>query len=134
MISESHETILHEIRFSFSRFMRDCGYRFPGKVGFFAEAIGANLFTGLVGIGLVADGYIFPNDRNGVIPVEVGTMKPGKWSGVTATGGKAVRVFRVDFDRTVWMLNRRNTEFEEELLQFYAARLDPSVYSLPLFP
>lgn len=134
MVSESHETIVNEIRFSFSRFMREHGYSFPGKVGFFAEAIVANLFTGLVGIGLVADGYIFPNDRYGVIPVEVGTMKSGKWSGITATDGKPVRVFRVDFDRTLWMLNRRNTEFEEELLKFYAARLDPSFYSLPLFP
>jgi hypothetical protein len=98
------------------------------------DAPGLFLCHGLVGVGLVADGYIFPNDRNGVIPVEVGTMKPGKWSGVTATDDKPVRVFRVDFDRTVWMLNRRNTEFEEELLQFYTARLDPSFYSLPLFP
>lgn len=68
MTSELHETLVDEIRFSFSRFMRQHGYQFRGNVGFVGEAIVANIFTGLVGIGLTADGYIFPNDGYGVIP------------------------------------------------------------------
>jgi hypothetical protein len=102
-------------------------------VAFVAEAIIANFLTGLVGIGLIADGYIFPNDGYGVIPVEVGNMKAGKWSGITTTDQKHLRVFRVDFDRTLWMLNPRNTKFEEQLFQFYNTILSPSFYSLPLF-
>lgn len=134
MISQLHETLVDEIRFSFSRFMHQHGYGLRDNVGFAAEAIMANILTGLVGIGLMADGYIFSNDGYGVIPVEVGNMKPGKWSGITAADEKPVRVFRVDFDRTLWMLNPRHTEFEDQLLQFYSARLDLSFYSLPLFP
>jgi hypothetical protein len=80
------------------------GYELRHNVGFAAEAIAANVLTGLVGIGLIADGYIFPNDGYGVIPVEVGNMKAGKWSGITTTDEKPVRVFPVDFDRTLWCL------------------------------
>jgi hypothetical protein len=125
MISELHETLVDDIRFSFSDFMYLNGYDFP-DVGFVAEACIANVLTGLVGIGLVAIGYIFSNDGYGVIPVEVGNMTAGKWSGITTSDEKPVRVFRVDFDRTLWMLNPRNTEFEGQLIQFYNARLSPS--------
>ncbi len=116
MISQLHETLVDEIRFSFGRFMHQHGYGLRDNVGFAVEAIMANILTGLVGIGLMADGYIFSNDGYGVIPVEVGNMKPGKWSGITVADEKPVRVFRVDFDRTLWMLNPRHTEFEDQLL------------------
>jgi hypothetical protein len=134
MTSELHETLVDEIRFSFSRFMHQHGYQMSDNVGFLAEASFANILTGLVGIGVIADGYIFPNDGYGVIPVEVGNMKAGKWSGITTADEKPVRVFRVDFDRSLWILNPRNTQFEGQLMQFYNARLSPSFYSLPLFP
>jgi hypothetical protein len=134
MISQLHETLVDEIRFSFGRFMHQYGYELKDNVGFAAEAIMANILSGLVGTGLIADEYIFPNDGYGVIPVEVGNMKAGKWSGVTTTDRKPVRVFRVDFDGTLWMLNPRNTKFEGQLMKFYTARLHPSFHSLPLFP
>lgn len=124
MISELHETIVDDIRFSFSDFMHQYGYGLE-DVWFIAEACVANVLTGLVGIGLMADGYILPNDGYGVIPIEVGRMESGKWSGITTSDDKPVRVFRVDFDRTLWLLNPRNTEFEKQLTQFYTARLDP---------
>jgi hypothetical protein len=114
--------------------MHQHGYGLRDSVGYAAEAIIANISIGLVGIGLIADGYIFPNDGYGVIPVEVGNMKSGKWSGITATDEKPVRVFRVDFDRTLWILNPRNAKFEVELMRFYHARFSPTFYSLPLFP
>lgn len=53
--------------------MHQHGYDLQHKVGYVAEAIIANVLTGLVGIGLIADGYIFPNDGYGVIPVEIKT-------------------------------------------------------------
>lgn len=134
MISELHETLVDEVRFSFGEFMYEYGYDLWSNVGFAAEAIVANVLTGLVGIGLIADGYMFTNDGYGVIPVEVGNMEAGKWSGITVSDDKPVRVLRVDFDRTLWMLNPRNTKFEGQLMKFYAARLQPSFHSLPLFP
>jgi hypothetical protein len=122
--SELHETIIDDIRFSFSLFMRTFGYELHDNVGFLAEASAANILTGLTGIGLVADGYIFSNDGYGVIPVEVGSMRSGKWSAVMTTDDKPIRVLRVDFDLTIWVLRPRNTSFEKQLLQFYGEQLN----------
>lgn len=103
-------------------------------LAFVAEAFVANFLTGLVGIGLLADGYIFPNDGYGVIPVEVGNMKAGKWSGITTTDKKPVRVFRVTLIERSGCLTRATRGLFRQLIQFYNARLSPSFYSLPLFP
>lgn len=133
MPGQLHETLVDEIRFAFSVFMREHGYRMLDNVGFCAEASFANLLTGLVGIGHMADGYIFANDGYGVIPVEVGTIKAGKWSGITVADEKPVRVFRCDFDRTVWMINQRETVFEKQLVEYYTKRLSIGAIRLPLF-
>lgn len=123
MPSELHESLVDEIRFAFSRFMSEHGYSLTDNVGFCVEASFANLLTGAIGIRLMADGYIFANDGYGMIPVEVGTMKAGKWSGFTAGDDKPLRVFRVDFDRTSWMINPRGTRFEDHLIDYYRKRL-----------
>jgi hypothetical protein len=51
-------------------------------------------------------------------------MADGKWSNVKAEGdGEPLRVLRVGFDRSVWLLNGRGLESERALIQRVKQRL-----------
>jgi hypothetical protein len=82
---------------SVSEFMSQYNYDLP-DTGFIPEAIVANVLAGLIGIGLIADVYIFPSDGLGAIPVEVGRWK--------AESGQAssLQQMRDPFEFCVWTL------------------------------
>lgn len=123
-LSALHEEILDDIRF-IGDIYDELGYT-VNDFWSLTEACLANLFGECVGLRLNADAYLFPNDGGGPIMVEIGKMQDGKWSGVIASDSRPVRVLRVGFDRTIWLLNSRKTAMEEELLAYFERKLSTS--------
>ena len=70
------------------------------------------------------DLVILPPDDAGPIAVEVGNMPDGKWGEVVHEDGKSIRVLRIGFDRSIWMLRQRYTKAEIALLQLLEERLN----------
>jgi hypothetical protein len=69
------------------------------------------------------------NDGYGVIPVEVGNMEAGKWSGITI-GDDHLSTLIEHYGYLIHATRGSSGQ----LMKFYAARLHPSFHSLPLFP
>jgi hypothetical protein len=84
--------------------------------------MGKALIPVLDEIALAADGYMLPDDKGGPIMVEIGETENGKWSSlIYAEDQRPVRVLRINLDRSVQLLNARQTEFETSMLKFLAA-------------
>ena len=118
-LSELHEEILDDVRFCTG----ELSEMTDGQVECIVEASLANIIMGTVGNHLTADAYFFIGDNGGPIAVEIGSMKDGKWSTHFGPDGFPVRVLRVGFDRSCWLLNPRNTEIEDFLFNFVRFRL-----------
>jgi hypothetical protein len=124
MPSKLHEEIVDDIRFGFSHFLRlNPKYRQNEILAIAENLFFEAIYPSASGIGLRADMYIDLRDGCGPIAVEVGRMKDGKWSHITTQDGKPMRVLRVGFDRSIWMLNPRNTEIETDVMGFYRKEL-----------
>lgn len=124
MPSELHEEIVDDIRFGFSHFLRiNPKYRQNEILVIAENMLFEVVYPSAKGMGLRADMYIDLRDGCGPIAVEVGRMKDGKWSHTTTQDGKPIRVLRVGFDRSIWMLNPRNTEIEIDVMEFYRKEL-----------
>ena len=118
-LSELHEEILDDVRFCTGELFEMT----DGQIRCFVEAALANIVMGTVGIGLVADAYFFVEDNGGPIAVEIGRMKDGKWETCFGPDGLPIRILRIGFDRSCWLLNPRNTEIEDLLFNFVCFRL-----------
>ena len=118
-LSELHEEILDDVRFCTGELFEMT----DGQIRCFVEAALANIVMGTVGIGLVADAYFFVEDNGGPIAVEIGRMKDGKWETCFGPDGLPIRILRIGFDRSCWLLNPRNTEIEDLLFNFVRFRL-----------
>ena len=93
-------------------------------VGGAVESVLPHLLMGL-DMSRRADLYILGGDQaDSPIFVEAGNMKPhDKWPHVTFSDGKPPRILRVCFDGGVYLLNPRSTEFERDLVDAVASRL-----------
>lgn len=125
--SPAHEDMVDDWRFCWSEFtILHPEYGFPAA-GIYAEHLIFSCFHPELKRSkdgnVEADGYISTPDGCGPIAVEVGNMKDGKWSHVTFTDGLPLRVLRIGFDGSVWMLNERNTKFEIAYLGFLRKKL-----------
>jgi hypothetical protein len=94
-----------------------------GKVWGTTEAMTFNILFNCVHIGLRADAYFMLEDGAGPIMIEVGHMKDGKWAHIRAEDGLPVRILRVGFDRSCWLLNPRRTEIEDICFSFVTSKL-----------
>lgn len=125
--SPAHEDMVDDWRFCWSEFtILHPEYGFP-NAGIYMEHLIFSCFHPELkrskSPGAEADGYISTPDGYGAIAVEVGGMKDGKWSHVTFTDGLPMRVLRIGFDGTVWMLHERKTKFETEYMRFLSKKL-----------
>lgn len=118
--SQTHIDIVDDWRFGTAQF-RDI---FPEyglfEVSIFVEhCMFAAAYSTFKSSPVCADGYLIPHpDGFGMIAVEVGSMKDGKWSHIIAPDDKPIRVLRIGFDRSVWLLNERYTDFEKKYLMY----------------
>ena len=110
MPTKLHEDILDDWRAGTCDFL----YHHPEyQPTFLGIDGGFNFFPG----NLRPDGSILPGEKDGygAIAVEVGRMHDGKWSHIVDSDGLPVRVLRIGFDRGIYWINPRHTEFEKEL-------------------
>lgn len=120
MLSELHEQLVNDLGTVLSLALLSV-YPDVWEVGgfwFTPDAAIANPFLETPKTGgrtISADMYIFPGDLSGVILVEIGDTKVGKWN-FLKHDGMPVRVLRITKDRAFGLLNRRNTGFETDLL------------------
>ena len=125
---ELHEYLLDEIRFGFGDFLCEQPEYADVERGVIVESSLFNEIFDTVGCRRVADAYLLLSDGAGPVAVEIGNMKDGKWQlFVCSEDKKPVRVLRVGFDGSVWLLNPRNTSIEASLLNWYRARLEEAV-------
>lgn len=124
MPSNLHEELVDDIRFGFNRFLRinpkyrqDEFWKNPGIMG--DRVIFETVYPSAKGINLFGDVYLDLRDGCGPIVVDVGRMEDGKWNHIAVEDGKPIRVLRVGFDKSIWMLNSRDTEIEMDLMAFY---------------
>lgn len=118
--SQTHIDIVDDWRFGTAEF-RDVfkEYAFSAVSIFVEHCMFAACYPEFKNSPTVADGYMIPHtDGFGMIAVEVGTMKDGKWSYVVDCDDMPIRVLRIGFDRSVWLLNERNTDFERKYLKY----------------
>lgn len=126
MISEAHENLIDIVA---RCVVRDIAPHYGKigtleRVGFTTEhSVATALMSSLRQQSRHADAYIWPGDDSALILLEVGNMKDGKWAHLADTDGAPVRVLRIGFDGTCWILHPRHTDFEAHLLREVAAAL-----------
>jgi hypothetical protein len=107
-------------------------WKYPGPTGprGFSALVSPSMADPILGLcvpgrkgPVAADAYVFAFDGADVILVEVGRMPEGRWSFLLASDGNPVRVLRIGFDRNVWLLHPRSTQFEKDLLASVEARM-----------
>lgn len=116
-VGEMHEEIIDDVRDIFCRYRRKYRYQTPNYM-MFIDPMLPNMLTGLGNSGLIADSYIFINDKPQTMLLEVGNMRDGKWRYVSAPDGLPVRVLRIEFDRSAWIVNPRETKAEQKFFNF----------------